>query len=868
MLLFKKFPIRKTGLNLKLFAGFAAVLLLTILVALVGYKGLADIMESEEKGDAADEMLRSMLRARLAEMQYRIDEGHENIESLKEEIGELIRDAQENKKSFSGEDQRADLNRVIGEAQSYLSAFEQYAALNQTRNRSMAEMNERAANALIIAQKIAEDQQYQLSRERDEAKSNLEKRILTAGQAVEIIKGFLSIQIDEELFLGSGGNAEIARTMIRKIDEILSVANELRGRFKNGANTSVIDWVIDSIYAYQITFEQVAKLVDQQQALQETMTAQSTALLEELKTMRDGLRIEIDLLLQNPNTGAETLEQFFKTKFSTFLNTTEALGFFFDLLEKEKEFIHTRGAEDPKDMLERYLSIVEFRFAMIRNNIDALNDNWSMGQINEILKRIRAYEGAYKKLSESFLLLNERLEEMERVARKTLEYCRAISSEQQMLLMQAQEKSNRFINQKLAIAEDARSIIRIFLQGRIDEKEYILSNGDPQRMERVEKAIADIQQISGDLKNRFHEAENLQQIESAIEAISAYSSALQTFQVAMNRQQEAEGVMTEAAQSSEAVNQKVQTAEQERMAAHLRQSLFWMGTATILCILLGIFLSGYISRLISRPLKRMIEKLGEVSGQLSATASEVADASQSLSQMSSEQAASVEETFATLEQMTGMSTRTSELTDGVERLMKENIEKSGASLRELITVTRDINRIEQDSDQMGQIIGSINDIAFQTTLLALNAAIEAARAGEAGSGFAVVAQEVRNLALRATEAADKTRELLETNIHRFSDAAASIKSVNLDFDTIIESATIIGEKSESITRASKSLASGIRQVTESARGIDQVTQQIASSAEESSSASEELAAQAQIVQSSVEELIGLVHGKGKKRRKG
>ena len=112
----------------------------------------------------------------------------------------------------------------------------------------------------------------------------------------------------------------------------------------------------------------------------------------------------------------------------------------------------------------------------------------------------------------------------------------------------------------------------------------------------------------------------------------------------------------------------------------------------------------------------------------------------------------------------------------------------------LLLLTGKMSQIEQDSDQIRQIIKTIDEIAFQTNLLALNAAVEAARAGEVGAGFAVVADEVRSLAIRATEAAQNTQDLLNFTIKRVGESAMAIKEVNMDFEGVIESATIMGEK--------------------------------------------------------------------------
>ncbi|HSR37216.1 MAG TPA: methyl-accepting chemotaxis protein, partial [Desulfurivibrionaceae bacterium] len=159
-----------------------------------------------------------------------------------------------------------------------------------------------------------------------------------------------------------------------------------------------------------------------------------------------------------------------------------------------------------------------------------------------------------------------------------------------------------------------------------------------------------------------------------------------------------------------------------------------------------------------------------------------------------------------------------------------------------------------------QIITTIDAIAFQTNLLALNAAVEAARAGEAGAGFAVVAAEVKNLAGRTGEAARNTQGLLDGTVNRIASCAKAVKTINDDFDAIVESATMIGDKNATVTEASRQQARSIAEVAKAIEDSSQTTQQIASTAEESAAASEELSAQSEEMKNVVADLARLVYG--------
>ena len=142
-----------------------------------------------------------------------------------------------------------------------------------------------------------------------------------------------------------------------------------------------------------------------------------------------------------------------------------------------------------------------------------------------------------------------------------------------------------------------------------------------------------------------------------------------------------------------------------------------------------------------------------------------------------------------------------------------------------------MEKIKASAEGTSQIIRDINDIAFQTNLLALNAAVEAARAGEAGRGFAVVAEEVRSLALRAKEAAQKTEALIRESVRQAVEGEATARQV--------------AGRLEEIAASSRAQAESIDQVNQAVTEMDRVTQQNAASAEQSSSAASELSAQSE-----------------------
>ncbi len=283
--------------------------------------------------------------------------------------------------------------------------------------------------------------------------------------------------------------------------------------------------------------------------------------------------------------------------------------------------------------------------------------------------------------------------------------------------------------------------------------------------------------------------------------------------------------------------------------------------AMIAGVVLSLGMGILITRSINRSLTRISSGLGEASDQVAAAAGQVSAASQSLAEGASEQAASIEETSSSLEEMSSMTKQNAGNADQANTLMEESKRIVGSANASMSEMVSSMQEIRTASEETSKIIKTIDEIAFQTNLLALNAAVEAARAGEAGAGFAEVADEVRNLAMRAAEAAKNTSALIEGTTRKVQDGSTLVERTSEEFSQAEKSAMKVAELVGEIAAASREQAEGIDQVNVAVADMDKVTQQNAANAEESASSSEELNAQAEQMKGIVEDLIMLVGGK-------
>ena len=305
-----------------------------------------------------------------------------------------------------------------------------------------------------------------------------------------------------------------------------------------------------------------------------------------------------------------------------------------------------------------------------------------------------------------------------------------------------------------------------------------------------------------------------------------------------------------------------ESAEQARLRSQTiyHRARLWGYGALIAFVLAG-GAWGYLTiRSIGGTLRGVASDLAEGGEHLLVTAHVVADSAQSLSHGASEQAASLEETSASMEEMASMTRQNAQHTQTAVQLMSEVDARVHHSNVLLAGMVGSMNAIRDSSRQVAKIIKTIDEIAFQTNILALNAAVEAARAGEAGAGFAVVAEEVRNLAQRSAQAARDTAEMIEQSIAKADAGNTSVAEVAESVAGITTAIETMKGLVDQVSEASRQQAEGIEQVSQAFTQMEKVTQTTAATAEESAAASEELSGQAEAARALVTRLTALVGG--------
>jgi len=335
------------------------------------------------------------------------------------------------------------------------------------------------------------------------------------------------------------------------------------------------------------------------------------------------------------------------------------------------------------------------------------------------------------------------------------------------------------------------------------------------------------------------------------------------------------------------------TAVVEASAASARRNQIAIGSAFCVAVLATLTIAWLMSRLIVRPLAdaarvaaavargdlsvkpimaftsdatgRLLAALGSVQGnlsevvtgirssaeQVSQASSEIASGNADLSQRTENTAAALQQTAASIEELSATIRNSADSARQADTLAREasSVAREGGAVVGDVIATMD--QINVQAKKIGEIIGVIDGIAFQTNILALNAAVEAARAGEQGRGFSVVASEVRTLAQRSAEAAKEIRSLIGSSVERIDVGVGKVRVAGETMNRIVGAIQRVSTTVEEISTAATQQAEGIGQISQAVSEMDRSTQQNAALVEQASAATESLRAQAQ----SLEQMI-------------
>lgn len=572
-------------------------------------------------------------------------------------------------------------------------------------------------------------------------------------------------------------------------------------------------------------------------------------------------------------------------------------------------YIMKHLAKDAQVLSAQYMPQTRIASDMERNVLKTVSDmqGYHFSQEDSYLKESRQQLALAKKNLQEAAALTAKYPELKTLQENTSKAAQKIK-EYESLINDTEKVSHRIKKLRQTLAGAAQDFLKTaleFLEGQTDVMQKLIKSGTatPEQLtaqlsklegmhnvvelsyaiqlETAQGQLLRNPKIIGEAAKKFNEVENelsqLQKQTKEDEAItqiddirlsgSSYKTNMKKLlagfvtleKLGQKRRQVGDKVLEMAKVTASAgIGETTKSAENVDRVTNNSSRMLVFGA--IIGVLLSIIMMVLITRGITRPINAFIKRLTATSQEVAAASGEIRSSSDQLASGASQQAAALQETTSSLEEMAAMTRQNADNAHQANSLMTDASQVVETASKSMTELTGSMREISTASDETAKIIKTIDEIAFQTNLLALNAAVEAARAGEAGAGFAVVAEEVRNLAMRAAEAARNTANLIDKTVTSVKSGSALVEKTGEAFSQVNSSTTKIKELVAEIAAASNEQAQGTDQINKAANEMNQVIQQVAASAEESAASSQELTSQSDQMKGMVGELQALVGG--------
>jgi signal transduction histidine kinase/DNA-binding response OmpR family regulator len=614
-------------LGVKLGMGFGLILILTITVAGLGWHGLSSITEQFERINHINQLVQGIYKIQLAERDYRLTEQENYIKQVDEQVATLVNQAQLTKDELHQAINKEQMNNVIKEVHEYETSFLNYVKLAQQKAAAMSTMQQSAKQVLQLAKDNHDDQEQQLHDISEQTNAFLQEKITNVADTTRLLQLADNLQL-LQMSLVTQASADKLAEWQNDYQQFIELAKTLQARFHQQKNLNQINIILTNYSQYQQVFQhylaEQEQFASQQHQGQEAMIAAMAQALQAMQAIYaeqsaqlvSRLKVKVDdnaAIKTLPPTSVKSSENL-RSPLTNFLQATiakinDANQLIKLSLAAKTLHITLLQREDAAKFAE-WQKINQDIIDLARSLKTRMQQPAELDRIDALLISYGQYQQLFLKLLQNRREVanqqQQRLSNLANLTAAAMKSMQSIHVDQSAQLTRRLQENTLLINDKLAKTDDANHLIQGTFATRYYEKQFIISAGEAQYVQQVNRQITELLKLAQDLIQRSTLEKHIKQGKEIILALEKYQVDFQHYVDFTAQQNQAHQKMITLAQKAQTTNEATWQNQHYKITQQIEIINFYLIIGATIAVMLGIITSIIITRRIVQPLTKTV----------------------------------------------------------------------------------------------------------------------------------------------------------------------------------------------------------------------------------------------------------------------